>query len=143
MLDSLEMEKRLCAMFDFFCKTVIRNYSRNLKRDAVNQKKHLTTVPSSAKYLQCYSIHKDAYPSEQNVFYVKKQPFIIENETLYLALKSLPENQRNVLLLDYWLKLTDKEIAKRLEVTRRTVYNWRNSAFSKIREYYEKHGRDP
>ncbi len=32
---SHEKEKQICEMFDSFCKTVIPNCSRNLKRDAI------------------------------------------------------------------------------------------------------------
>ncbi|MBS7192538.1 MAG: helix-turn-helix domain-containing protein [Clostridiales bacterium] len=55
---------------------------------------------------------------------------------LYEALKSLPEKQRTVLLLDFWQEHTDEEIAKRLEVTTRTVYNLRQRAFKAIRNFY-------
>ncbi|MCM1060978.1 MAG: hypothetical protein NC452_11895 [Eubacterium sp.] len=86
---------------------------------------------------------EDKRPSEQYLIYVEDHPCIIESELLYHTLEDLKENQKNVLLMDYWLSMTDEEISKRLEVTRRTVYNLRNRAFSKVRRYYENHGRDP
>lgn len=51
MQTSPETEKRICAMFDSFCKKVIRNYSRNLKRAAANQRKHFSTGSMSVQYL--------------------------------------------------------------------------------------------
>lgn len=60
----------------------------------------------------------------------------MESETLYEALKSLPEKQRNVLLLDFWRNLSDGEIAERLEVTTRTVYNLRHRAYQAIKKFY-------
>ena len=65
------------------------------------------------------------------------------SSTLYNALLSLPEKQRTVILLDFWQDLPDKEIAKRMEVATRTVYNLRKRAFVAIKKYYEHHGRDP
>lgn len=38
-------ETRLIAMFDSFCKTVARNFSRNLKRAKENQEKHFSEEP--------------------------------------------------------------------------------------------------
>ena len=35
-----DYEKRIVAMFDSFCKTVVRNCSRNLKRTKRNADKH-------------------------------------------------------------------------------------------------------
>ncbi len=143
MQTSPETEKRICAMFDSFCKKVIRNCSRNLKRAAANQRKHYSTGSILVQYLLNSLVIEDKHPSEQYMIYVEDHPCIIESELLYHALEDLKENQRNVLLMDYWLSMTDEEIAKRLEVTRRTVYNLRNRAFSKIRRYYENNGRDP
>lgn len=140
---SPETEKRICAMFDSFCKKVIRNCSRNLKRAAANQRKYYSTGSISVQHLLNYFVIEDNYPSEQYLIYVEDHPCIIESELLYHALEDLKENHRNFLLMDYWLLMTDEEIAKKLEVTRRTVYNLRNRAFSKIRRYYENHGRDP
>jgi predicted DNA-binding protein YlxM (UPF0122 family) len=70
------------------------------------------------------------------VLYADGQSYVVESEMLYEALKSLPEKQRTVLLLDFWQEHTDEEIAKRLEVTTRTVYNLRQRAFKAIRNFY-------
>lgn len=66
---------------------------------------------------------------------------VVESEILFEALKTLPAEQREVILYDFWLELKDREIAERLEVTVRTVYNLRQRAFKKIKTYYEIHGR--
>ena len=72
------------------------------------------------------------------MLYVGGYSCAVESETLYKALVSLPEKQKNVLLLDFWGDLCDREISERLEVTPRTVYNLRQRAFSKIREYFRR-----
>ncbi|MEY8390497.1 RNA polymerase sigma factor [Dialister invisus] len=134
-------ESRLCAMFDSFCKTVSRNFVRNLDRAEGNRDKHFSDEP--VDYLLETLGRRDEYPSESFVLYAGGISCAVESETLYKALLSLPEKHRNVLLLDFWGDLTDREISERMEVTPRTVYNLRQRAFSKIREYYEKRGRDP
>ncbi len=134
-------EDRICAMFDSFCKTVSRNFVRNLDRAEGNRDKHFADEP--VDYLLETLGRRDECPSESFVLYVGGYSCAVESETLYKALVSLPEKQKNVLLLDFWGDLCDREISERLEVTPRTVYNLRQRAFSKIREYYEKRGRDP
>lgn len=136
-----DRDESICAMFDSFCVTVIRNCSRNLKRAAENRKKYDATGDEAVEYLIELLTHEDVYEAEQLVFYADGCPCVVENELLYQAIQSLPENQRMVLLYDFWLDLTDKEIAVRMEVTVRTVYNLRQRAFNKIRTYYELHGR--
>ena len=46
-----DRETVLCAMFESFCVTAIRNYSRNLKRAMKNRQKHDGTGKESAEYL--------------------------------------------------------------------------------------------
>lgn len=134
-------EKRICAMFDSFTKTVSRNYVRNLDRAEANRDKHYSDEP--AEYILELLGRKDSYPSDSFVLYADGHSYTVESETLYKALLSLSEKQRSVLFLDFWCDFTDEEISKRLEVTTRTVYNLRRRAYSKVREFYEKRGRDP
>lgn len=129
-------------MFDSFCKTVSRNYSRNLKRDKESYNKHFTDEPMEL-LLELWGAW-DEYPSLPYSFYVDGYSCVIESETLYNALKSLPEKQRMVILLDFWQGLTNIEIAKRMEIATHTVYNLRKRAFVSIKKHYEHHdGRDP
>lgn len=128
-------EDRICEMFDSFCKTVSRNYYRDLLRMEKRQSRHYSEEP--VEYLLELLGHKDHYPSDSFALYVDGHPCVVESETLYEALKSLPEKQRTVLLLDFWKNLTDEEIAKKLEVTTRTVYNLRQRAYRAIRNFYE------
>lgn len=116
-------EDRICAMFDSFSKTVSRNYYRDLLRVDERRNRHYSEEP--VEYLFELLGREDTYPSASLVLYVDGHPCVVESETLYEALKSLPEKQRMVLLLDFWRNFSDEEIAKRLEVTIRTVYNLR------------------
>ena len=134
-------EKRMVAMFDSFSKTVARNFSRNLKRAKENRDKHFSEEPID--YILELLSHEDRYPSDYFVLFADGLSCVVYSETLYKALLSLPEKQRNILLLDFWGDLSDREISEKMEVTPHTVYNLRQRAFSKIREYYEKRGRDP
>ena len=78
--------------------------------------------------------HDDRYPSDHLVLYADELSCVVHSETLYKALSSLKEKQRKVLLFDFWGSFTDREIAKRMEVTPRTVYNLRQRAFQAIKK---------
>ena len=97
------------------------------------------------EYLLELLAHEDTYTVENLILVVDGKPCAVESEMLFEALKSLPDDQRKVILYDFWLELKDREIAERLEVTVRTVYNLRRRAFKRIKSYYELHGqgRDP
>ena len=140
-----DREIALCKMFESFCITAIRNYSRNLKRAMRNRQKHDGTGEESVEYLIGLLSSEDKYASEQVVLDVDGLPCELENELLYNALQSLPDQERRVILYDFWYDCKDREISRKLEVTVCTVYNLRQRAFKKIRTYYELHGqgRDP
>ena len=87
--------------------------------------------------------HDDRYPSDHFVLYADELSCVVYSETLYKALCSLPEKQRKVLLFDFWYAWTDGEIAARMEVTTRTVYNLRQRAFKAIRTFYERKRSEP
>ncbi|MDD2981665.1 MAG: sigma-70 family RNA polymerase sigma factor [Hespellia sp.] len=140
-MPSPSYEERICAMFDSFCKTVSRNFVRDLQRKENNRSKHFSQEP--VDFLLELLGKRDRYPSDHLMLYVEGMACTVNDEVLYDALKSLPEKQCKVLLLDFWYDATDEEIAKRLEVTTRTVYNLRQRAFRSIREFYERRGRDP
>lgn len=84
-----------------------------------------------------------ALASEAPVILADELSCVVYSETLYKALCSLPEKQRKVLLFDFWYAWTDGEIADRMEVTTRTVYNLRQRAFKAIREFYEQGSSEP
>ena len=134
-------EKRMVAMFDSFSKTVARNFSRNLKRAKENRDKHFSEEPID--YILELLSHEDRYPSDYFVLYADELSCVVYSETLYKVLRSLPDKQRKVLLFDFWGALPDGEIAKRMEVTTRTVYNLRQRAFQAIRTFYEQESSEP
>ena len=129
-------EKRIVAMVDSFTKTVARNFSRNLKRAKANAEKHYSDEPID--YLLELLSHDDRYPSDHFVLYADELSCVVYSETLYKALCSLPEKQRKVLLFDFWYAWTDGEIADRMEVTTRTVYNLRQRPLRQSENFMSK-----
>lgn len=85
-------KRRIVEMFDSFCKTVSRNYRRNLKRAKRNHDKRFAQEPVT-ELLETQG-HEDEYPFLLFTLQVYGNPCVIESETLYNALLSLPEKQR-------------------------------------------------
>ena len=111
------------------------------KRAKANREKHFSDEPID--YLLELLSHDDGYPSDHFVLYADELSCVVHSETLYKALCSLPEKQRKVLLFDFWYAWTEGEIAKRMEVTTRTVYNLRQRAFKAIKTFYEQGSSEP
>ena len=134
-----DYEKRIIAMFDSFCKTVIRNCG--LKRAKRNADKH--SIGEPVEFLLELLGHAAEFSHERMVLHADELSCEIQSETLYEALCSLPEAQRKVLLLGFWGGFGDEEIARRLSVTPRTVYNLRQRAFKVVKAFYEQKRAPP
>lgn len=113
MIPPSDREDILCAMFESFCITVIRNFSRNLKRAMKNRQKHDGAGKEPVEYFAGLLSTEDRYASEQFVLEVDGLPCVLENELLYNALQSLSDQERQVVLYDFWYDCKEKEISCR------------------------------
>ena len=71
-------------------------------------------------------------------FFVK--PNLMQLHSSYVlteALNALPERKRDIILLSYFLDMSDAEIGELLNVVRTTVFRHRKSALAKIKQYLE------
>ena len=57
--------------------------------------------------------------------------------TLSKALKCLPERKRNIILLSYFMDMSDAEIGELMNVVRTTVYRHRTSTLEELRKMME------
>lgn len=122
-------------IFDCFVKTVMRNEYR----DAAAEKKRIQNREAKPDLMNVPEI-EDVYPSEHFILDNEKYPYLIASDWLYDAMLELPKTQRETLILEFWYGYGDQEIAAYFHVTPRTIYNWRQKAFTAIRKYYERNG---
>ena len=122
-------------IFDCFVKTVMRNEYR----DAAAEKKRIQNREAKPDLMNVPKI-EDVYPSEHFILDNEKYPCLIASDWLYDAMLELPKTQRETLILEFWYGYGDQEIAAYFHVTPRTIYNWRQKAFTAIRKYYERNG---
>ena len=122
-------------IFDCFVKTVMRNEYR----DAAAEKKRIQNREAKPDLMNVPEI-EDVYPSEHFILDTEKYPCLIASDWLYDAMLELPKTQRETLILEFWYGYGDQEIAAYFHVTLRTIYNWRQKAFTAIRKYYERNG---
>lgn len=60
----------------------------------------------------------------------------VENDLLSEALRELPDKKREILLLFYFMDMSDSEIADLLKLNRSTVYRHRTSGLALIKKVY-------
>ena len=76
----------------------------------------------------------DRYPWEYNTFILGGDVILIENDLLADALNSLPQDNRDILLMYWFLEMADREIAERMNLARRTINNRRLKSYRLLKE---------
>ena len=79
----------------------------------------------------------DDYIVESEMFHVFDYDIEVKDELIGEALKSLPEKKRNVILLSFFLDMTDTEIAKYMNLVRSTIHHHRTSSLIALKKIME------
>ena len=76
----------------------------------------------------------DRYPWEYNTFILGGDVILIENDLLADALNALPQDNRDILLMYWFLEMADREIAERMNLARRTINTRRLKSYRLLKE---------
>jgi DNA-directed RNA polymerase specialized sigma subunit len=76
----------------------------------------------------------DKYPSEYAAFNVLGMEIQIMDEKLSEILKVLPDKKRNIILLSYFMDMSDLEIRKLMNLVRSTIYRHKTSILKEIKK---------
>lgn len=134
----------ICYRFDAFCKKAMRYEARNCYKAIKRKQKREISLD--------YLMEEYTYepPSLNDGFTVQPMQFIstefsisgqvvsIENEQLAIALLQLPEKKRELILLLYFLGVTEKEIAKMYNRTRNTINYHKHRILEQLQQEMEK-----
>ena len=82
----------------------------------------------------------DKHFMSEHVFEVLGLPVVVTGDLLADALAQLPEGKRDVILLSYFLEMTDREISEKLNIVHQTVSKRRLVTLKELREYLMKEG---
>lgn len=123
--------------FDCFCKKILRDEKADLQRKIKSRTdKEILFSEMTQKQMDELS-RMDTYSAEKTRFTVKEFEVLIESDLLAEALALLPEANRNIVLLSYFLEISDTDIAEMLNMVRRTVHYRRTSSLNKMKKHME------
>ncbi|HFK6936546.1 TPA: sigma factor-like helix-turn-helix DNA-binding protein [Listeria monocytogenes] len=134
-LDAKKKRERVQHTFDYFCKKVMKNEKFNY--DKVLKRKRQYEVPlERINDLNRGNINLSYDYKEERVFSVFGIDVIVMDIILAEALSYLEKNNRDILLLSYFLNLTDEEVAVKLNISRRTLTFWRHKALKELKSIF-------
>ncbi len=125
--------KTVRHQFDSICRKVLRDESRNYKKQLARRAEKETNLSelSEAELGQLYAM--DEYPSDSTYFDVLEYRVGVKDERLAEALATLPSTKRDVILLSYFLDMNDTEIAEKLKVVGATIHYRRTSSLKELK----------
>lgn len=88
-------------------------------------------------YLVSQFATTDNYSTDFQIFTLNGLSVGVENDLLSEALRELPDKKREILLLFYFMDMSDSEIADLLKLNRSTVYRHRTSGLALIMSDYK------
>lgn len=123
--------------FDCYCKRVLKNEACNIQKEYSRRRnKEISFDELSEQELQSLCV-SDEYFADEYIFDILGGSVTVRNERLAKALQSLTERKRDIILLSYFLDMTDREIAEKLNMVRKTVQYQRTSSLKALKKRLE------
>lgn len=123
--------------FDRFCKMVLHGEKVNYEKEMDYRSKHEVSFSQlTEEELRCLNT-MDEYITESEKFRVLDYDIEVKDELLSEALKYLPEKKRNVILMSFFMDMTDTEIAKHMNLVRSTIHHHRVSSLQSLKKIME------
>ena len=127
-------EEHIRHTFDAFCKKVLRNEARDYL-DEMNRR-NSREIPFSALPVEAMEqlASYDSYFSDERTFRIMGCTVFVDDADLAEAIAALPMDKQDIILLFYFLEMSDYEIAKRLNILRRSVTYRRTSTLKMLKD---------
>lgn len=130
-------EERNEHTFDSFCKRLLKNETKDYYRRMQHRRKHEVSLSELPEETLSQLAVWDSYFENTYLFEIMGFEISIKDELLAEALKTLPQDRREIILLSYFLGMTDPEIAEHLNLVRRTVAYRRTSTLQALKKCME------
>lgn len=130
-------ESAIRLQFDCLARKVVGTTVKDYNRDLVRRAKRETPFCELSEMEINHIGAVDEYSVEFTVFDVLGNEVRIYDERLCEAIKKLAESRRNILLMSYFLEMTDAEIAAVMKMERYSVCRNRLRTLKLIKDMYE------
>jgi len=123
--------------FDSFCKKVLKNEARNIYDEIKRQGEYEVSFSELSTQELNQLLVMDEYPSDFTHFRVLEYCITVKDPAIAGAIAALPDEKRDIILLSYWLDMTDGEIGAKLNMLCRTVQRRRTSSERELKNLME------
>ena len=136
-METSSFKQAIEAQLDCLSKKGIKRAAKKGYRDMKRREKRECSFSDIPDYEQERFGKKDEYASDYTVFNILGIEVWVEDDQLSNALKSLTEKKRNIILLSYFMDMSDSEISEFIKIPRSTVQYHRTKPLETMRKYME------
>lgn len=124
-------------LFDSYCKRILKNEAIDCLREIQKhrQREIFFSELSEKEWKQLYM--EDEYDLDTCNFRVLGYDVEVKDALIAEALNLLSDKKREVVLLAYFLDMSDTEIAKLLNLRQSTIHYHRTSSLKSLKEFLE------
>ena len=134
-MKSQSHEEHIRHTFDAFCKKVLLNEARDYLDEIVRKRSREISLSELPAEAMAQFAAYDRYFAEDSAFDILGCTVYVDNPELAQAIAALPKDKQEVILLFYFLEMSDYEIARRLNMIRRSVTYRRTSTLKLLKEW--------
>lgn len=130
-------QQRNEEQFDSYMKTVLKNYSCDLHRRWKKQMERETLFADMAELRLKNNLLEECFDEIGSTFFVKDTPIRVKSDLLTAALRKLSGKKQEIILLFYFLGMTDGDIGAYLQKIQSTVQSMRSRTLKEMKKYME------
>lgn len=134
---SSDFEERIRHQFDRICFMALKGEAANYHKHMAYRQKHevMMSELSEKELSKLFTI--DQYDIDNAYFQVLNYDVVVKDTLIAEALNTLSERKRNIILMAYFMDMSDTEIANELNLVRSTIYDHRKRSLELLKEKLE------
>ena len=125
--------------FDRICKLALKGEAVDYYRHIAYRQEHEVLLSELSQKEQNRLFTVDEYKAENKCFQVLGYDIEVKDALLAEAIQSLSEKKRKVVLLSYFMDMSDAEIARVMNPVRSTVHEHRRRSLELMKEIMEEY----
>lgn len=130
-----DFEQIIQMQFDSLVKCIVRDTVKNYRKQIARREKHELPFCDIIDFNIEHIGTLDEYEMDAIYFEVMGLAHVrVDNESLATVLKELSEKKRQIMLMFYFLEISDAEIGRLLSIDRKTSFRNRQSALKEIKK---------
>lgn len=134
---SVHLSDAIRNQFEVFCIRVLQNEARDCYRELSRMSKKMSLFSElKSEHLKNFSSIQE-YDSDFYIFMVNGYEIRIKDELIGEAINKLPKKKQDIILLSFFLEMSEADIARQMDMGQSTVHYHKANSLKELRKIME------